>query len=182
MRIEMFGPPTSGKSSLVRELTMMGIGRGYIMEGEKIPKQWEPFKANIEKAYIEHPGLKTLPGKSINALHTAAYGDKFKGWIVYDELVALCGISMAIRHDPWQWYFEQMPMPALLVVLECSEQTLINRNKARAERSRIDKTMRAVSKIRYIMPILDKRGANILKLNTDQLTTKQCAKEVIQCL
>lgn len=178
----MLGAPTSGKSSLVRELVLRGVGRGFVDQRKKMPPEWKPFRKKIVKTFEQYPGLKTLPGKTTKALSAACYGDDFNGPIVYDELVAQCGLSLAIRHEPWQWYFEEMPMPGLLVYLYCSNETLVNRNEARGERSHIEKTMRAVGKLEEIMAIIGRREGKVLQLNTDNLTTKECAKEVLQCL
>lgn len=188
MRIEMLGPPTSGKTSLVRELICQGIGAGSPHSYKIIPKKWNAFADRIRETYDDRElfkkQLQTLPTKTLNALGTAYYGDKFKGPVVYDELVALCGLSLAIRHKgDWQWYFEEMPMPGLLVVLECSDETVISRNQARGDRNRTAKSLRAFHKMPEIIEILKKRkGGKILFLNTDKLSTYQCAKKVIKCL
>ena len=187
MRIEMLGPPTAGKSSLVRELVLSGIGKGNVQYHAPIPQTWESFAKRIESTYSDRmlfkKRLQSLPEKTLNALSTAHYGDQFKGPVVYDELVALCGLSMAIRHsDNWHWYFEQMPMPGLLVVLECSLDTIIKRNQARGERDRTKKSIRAFDKMAEIKPLIEKRGGNVIYLNTDELNSYQCAKQVLKCL
>lgn len=181
MRIEMVGPPTSGKSSLVRALKEKGIRRGIILPPEDTPKQWQPFVNFINKTY-EGTTYNSLSSKTLSSLATAWAGDRFIEPKVYDELVILCGISMAIRF-PEEYankYFAEAPLPSILVYLTANKNTLVHRNKLRGEKSRVDKTLRAVDACHRYIPVLEERGCNILKFNTSNTSLPVIVYKVLE--
>jgi hypothetical protein len=187
MRIEFIGPPTTGKSTLHKHLATKGIHRAFIEYGRsvEIPESWKPFADKVSASYSDtnlfRKRLAQLPDKTINALKSAYRSEYYPGHIVFDELVAQCGISMAIRHKgDWSWYFEEMPLPGLLVVLSAPKEVLIERNELRQERSRVKKTLRAVKVMPKILSILKARNCNMIELDTSTVSVKQATKEILK--
>ncbi len=180
MRIEMCGPPTAGKSSLVKALRKKGIKKGRIISAEKVPKEWMSFKQFVDDVYKDTTYQK-LPTKTLESLASAWYGSKNKEWIVFDELLILCGFSLSIRfpEELAYKYFESVPLPEILVYLFSSEKELLKRNLKRGEKNRPDKTLRCIEMCNKFIPVLEKRGCNILKYNTQKHTSDDIAQKII---
>ena len=168
MRIEMTGPPTSGKSSLVKALKAAGICRGVVDPLFPIPNVWKGFADFIDTVYA-NTTYKKLPGKTITSLTSAWKGSKRKGWAVFDELLILCGFSLAIRMPEYaEEYFQTVPLPELLIIMTAPNDVLMLRNEKRGEKNRPEKTMRCVVAHKKYLPILKERGCTILKINSSK--------------
>ena len=182
MRIELIGPPTAGKSQLVKTLIKKGVLRGNKYAEIIIPKEWKKFSKFVNKVY-KPTTYKKLPDKTLMSLTLAHEGGRFKKWVVYDELVMLCGFSMAIRiPEHAEEYFEKAPLPELLIVLSANEKILMNRNKQRGLKNRPDKTMRCINAHKKYLPILEKRNCPILKFDTSFRSSGSIADEIISKL
>lgn len=181
MRIEMTGPPTAGKSSLVRSLRRQGIVKmNVVSELRKIPGKWSEFGNGVVDIYDQYT-YKSLPLKTLNALAAAFDAKKNKKWIVFDEALILCGFSLAIRiPDHAEWYFKHVPLPDILVYLTAKKDVLFARNELRGDRSRPDKTLRCMRAHKQYMRILKKRRCNILKFNTSEHSISAITKIVLQ--
>lgn len=179
MRIEMCGPPTAGKSQLVKELVKAGIQRGPKKVTAEPPKKWSSFSDFIRHAYSVKT-FKKLPIKTLMSLSLADIGDKYSGHMVFDELVILCGFSMAIRF-PKEYpdrYFAEAPLPGALIYLTADVNTLLERNLARGEKNRPEKTMRMVHACDQYIPVLKERGCNILTFDTTRTSTTEIVKKI----
>jgi len=181
MRIEMCGPPTAGKSQLVKTLKQMGITRGPKTTNNSPPKEWFPFAEFVRETY-KTTTYKKLPTKTLMSLASAWMGDKTPKPIVFDELVILCGFSMAIRlpKECSDRYFAEAPLPAILVYLTADNDILMKRNAARGERSRPEKTMRMVRACEHYVPVLKERGCRILTFDTSNVSTTAIARNIIE--
>lgn len=188
MRIEMCGPPTSGKSTLARELKKRGIPRGTILPADQTPKKWQSFVNFINEVYGKTE-YKSLPTKTLSSLASAYIADHIKEPRVFDELVILCGISMAIRlpKECSEKYFSEAPLPSVLVYLTADTKTLMLRNEIRGNKDRKEKipqwkekTLKAIDACNKYIPILKKRGCNILTFNTDITPTRLIADNVME--
>jgi adenylate kinase family enzyme len=179
MRIEMAGPPTSGKSSLVKALKAMGIKRGPAGKIDRIPKQWKSFEDFVRRVY-EGSSFQKLPDKTLASIAAGWKGSRHKKWMVFDELLILCGFSLAIRMPQYaKEYFETVPLPELLIVLSAKEDVLMKRNLARGEKNRPDKTMRCIEAHNKYLPILRRRKCRILRFDTSKLSTADIVKLVL---
>lgn len=179
MRIEMCGPPTAGKSQLVRELVKSGIQRGPKTSNAAPPKKWDDFSDFIRYAYSVKT-FKKLPIKTLMSLALADVGDNYPGYMVFDELVILCGFSMAIRF-PKEYsdrYFAEAPLPEFLIYLTADVNTLLKRNLERGEKNRPEKTMRMVHACNHYIPILKERGCNILEFDTTKTSTIEIVNQI----
>jgi len=179
MRIELTGPPTAGKSRLVKALKNRGVTRGPEGVIEKIPPEWEPFAGTVRKIYKETT-FKSLPDKTLRSLAAAWIGDNYSKYMVFDELLILVGFSLAIRRPEYAVnYFNKVPLPEVLIILTANWRTLLSRNEARGDRSRPDKTTRCINAHKEYMPILEDRGCQILRYNTTNKSSDQIADMVI---
>jgi thymidylate kinase len=179
MRIEMAGPPTSGKSSLVKALKAMGIERGPAGKIHKIPTQWKPFEEFVRRVY-DGTSFQKLPDKTLASIAAGWRGSRAKKWMVFDELLILCGFSLAIRMPQYaKEYFETVPLPELLIVLSAKEETLMKRNLLRGEKNRPDKTLRCIEAHEKYLPILRKRKCRIMRFDTSKLPTADIVKLVL---
>ncbi len=186
MLIEMFGPPTSGKTTLVKELRKFGIMSSHHNVEDQIPESSQPFAVKLANIYhdvnafhdidkIDQVAYKTQA--SIAAAHRGKL-DKYP--LMFDELVVQCGMSFAIRiASDWTWYFEEMPLPDLLVVLTAHRQVLIKRTQLRGKVHRIEKTGTCFDLMKPMLKILEKRNCPMIKFNTQNKDTITCAKMVI---
>ena len=180
MRIEFIGAPTSGKSTIHRILINAGLkeARRIVVE-HPIETEFHRF---IKDAY-GRTTFERLPDKTLWSLDAARFADESEQRYVFDEGLMQCGVSMGIRlpeHE--QHYFEHCPLPHLLVYLHTKESRLILRNQERGERSRPEKTIRAIECIKRVIPILESRGCNIIKLDTGRQSIIETANEVMQAL
>lgn len=181
MRIEMCGPPTSGKSTIVRGLRERDIRRGSRLSDSQTPKEWQSFVNFINQAY-EKTDYKKLPTKTLSSLASAWAGDHSDKIVVFDELVILCGISMAIRL-PKEYsikYFSEAPLPGILIYLTADTETLLSRNEARGEKNRPEKTIRAIKACNEYIPILEERGCNILTFNTSKIRPPLIIEKILE--
>jgi len=184
MRIEMFGPPTSGKSTVVRQLSQFGVACGQYGDENEIPPEWKWFSKRVRMAFLDRKvfkkQLEKLPGKSLAALAGAYAADQVKYPVVCDEFVAMCGLSMAIRS--WKdciWYFEDMPLPSLLVVLNAPFEVLVQRNLQRGVRSRVKKTERTLPFLAAALEILKRRGCRVMEFDTSVCEPVDIAMAVV---
>lgn len=179
----MCGPPTAGKSRTVRAIRREGIHRGPKDEGHKFPKPWRSFEKFVNEVYegSRHPSLHA---KTLRSLGLAWYGDKREKPFVFDELLILCGFSMAIRFkDEYaQRYFEEVPLPAILVNLTAPRDVLMARNEQRKDKSRPEKTDRCIEAHAKFLPILVARGCNILTFDTSMISSSGIAKAIQKTL
>lgn len=181
MRIEMLGPPTAGKSTIVRALVKGGIAQGRKI-GE-IPLEWRVFADKILTIYATRSNFKKqitrLSHKTLDVLAWAHNGDIADRPYIYDELVAQYGLSLAIRtRSDWTWYFEEMPLPGLLVVLSASRNVLFERNVQRGDRNRPKKTISCLNRLSSIVRILHRRDCNMLKFDTGEKSIESIVKEI----
>ena len=194
MRVEMFGPPTVGKSTLCRALRKFDIAHNTLGHG-RVPDTWLPFAEKISAVYNDQALFKKrgpfLPDKflrkTLQALATAGNADCFSYPVTYDELVVQCGLSMAIRLlGDWSWYFRELPLPGLLVVLTAPDKTLMERNRQRGYyRDHSEKTMRVVRVMPKILDILHDRQCPMLEFDTSTLVAVEMARltlKEIQCI
>jgi len=182
MRIEMTGPPTAGKSRLVRELVKQGVPKGVVGEIKNIPKEWEPFAGTVRKIY-NGTSYKSLPDKTLRAIAAAYVGDKHKGLMVYDELLILVGFSLAIRMPEFAMkYFNKVPLPGALIMLNADWETIKARNEERGDRSRPDKSKRCIRSHKIYLPVLENRGCRIMRFNTANLGAEKIAKLILRKL
>jgi thymidylate kinase len=182
MRIEMIGPPTAGKSQLVRTLVKKGITRGAKTSKIIIPDKWRDFADFIIKVY-KNTTYKKLPDKTLMSLTLADVGSSTNKWVIYDELVMLCGFSMAIRiPEHAEEYFKNAPLPELLIKLTANENTLIKRNLKRGPKNRPEKTKRCIDAHKTFLPILEKRNCPILEFDTTSETSEKIANKIISKL
>jgi tRNA uridine 5-carbamoylmethylation protein Kti12 len=179
MWIEMTGPPTSGKSSLVKRLKSVGIVRGPVGDPAKIPAEWKPFRDFVTQVYSK-ASFKKLPDKTLRALASAWKGQSSKKWMVFDELLILCGFSLAIRMPEYaEEYFSTVPLPTILVVLNASEKVLLERNLRRGDKNRPDKTRRCIDAHAKYLPILEERKCNILQFDTSSISTLDIVRRIL---
>ena len=179
----MVGPPASGKSSIVRALIDLGIERGPKGNANEIPKCWRKFAKYILNSYkgTSHE-LTRLPVKSLEGLAAAWIGDNSKMPMVFDELVILNGFSMAVRY-PYRAkrYFEQCPLPVVLVSLTADDEVFRKRGRKRELRSgkgRYDKSLRFKYYIKTYLPLLKERGCHILEFDSGKVKKPMIAKAV----
>jgi len=178
MRIEMCGPPTSGKSSTVRSLKGRGVDWFSKKYNPRIPKEWGFFAEFINNVY-KNTDYKKLPGKTLFSLAQCYQGSISKKWVVFDEALILCGFSLAIRLPEYaEEYFKIVPLPELLVVLTADHDTLKLRNEERKERNRYEKTLRCISAHEKYLPILQKRKCEIIKINTVKNTKNSVTSKI----
>ncbi len=180
----MFGPPTVGKSALCRALRELGIAHN-ILSHDRVPEAWLPFAEKIGAVYND-PALFNRRGpflpdkflrKTLRALATAGNADRSSYPVTYDELVVQCGLSMAIRLlGDWSWYFRELPLPGLLVVLTAPDETLMERNRQRGNRDHSEKTMRVVNTVPKILAILRERQCPMLEFDTSTLAAVEMAR------
>lgn len=181
MRIEMCGPPTAGKSRLVKELVKRGIKRGPRSFPDQTPVEWQSFVNFVNDAY-SGTSYKTLPSKTLASLGSAWVADNTIVPMVFDELVILCGFSMAIRF-PSKYadrYFAEAPLPGILVYLTADIDTLMRRNEARGEKNRSEKTIRMMVACDKYIPVLKERGCKILMINTTNKPTTVITDRVLK--
>jgi len=176
----MIGPPTAGKSRLVKELRKSGIKRGPEGNIKKIPKEWRFFAEMIDQFYKDTT-LKSLPDKTRRSLAAAWIGSKSKEWMVFDELLILCGFSLAIRRPKEEaiQYFKNAPLPEVLIYLTAKTDILMERNRARGEGDRSSKTLRCIDAHEKFTPILYKRKCRIWKFDTEKYSTHAIADKVL---
>jgi hypothetical protein len=183
MRIEMVGPPASGKSSVVRALIALGIERGPRGDPERIPKQWYQFKKFILNAYkgTSHEHTR-LPIKSLEGLAAAWVGDNSSIPMVFDEHVILNGFSMETRYPgTGKKYFEMCPLPDILVSLWADDNIFFKRNRKREwrkGRNRYEKSIRFKLAIDEYLPLLKSRGCNIMEFDSGKIRKSKIAKSV----
>jgi len=179
MRIELTGAPTAGKSTLVRSLVREGMRMGKNINLNKIPPHWD-FFANIIRDIYKVYDFPKLFNKTLKALAASWVADILPQPIVFDEHIILCGFSLAVRRPELAMrYFENVPLPKLLIFLSPSKQILMERNEARGERSHIDKTNRCIKAHEEYIPLLRKRGCNILILDSGLFSTAELTKKVL---
>jgi thymidylate kinase len=181
MRIEMTGPPTAGKSSIVKSLRKRGMEKMSVVSvARKIPKKWGAFGKGVEEIYSQR-SFKSLPLKTLNALAAAWDAKKSKDWIVFDEALILCGFSLAIRiPEEAEWYFKHVPLPDILVYVTASKDVLFARNELRGDRSRPDKTLRCMRAHKKYIRFLKARQCNILRFDTSDMTTEFITNEIVK--
>ncbi len=186
MLIEMFGAPTSGKTTLVKELRKFGIAVSHPNEDDKIPDSSMEFAVKLAKlygdvnAFHDIDKLDQVAYKTQAAIGAAHRGRADKYPIVFDELVAQYGMSFAIRvSSDWSWYFEEMPLPDLLVVLRAHKSVLIKRTIERGKLTRVDKTGICVDLIKPMLAILRKRNCPMIELNTNLANKIECTRRII---
>jgi hypothetical protein len=183
MRIEMVGPPASGKSTIVRALVNLGVKEGPRGNPGDIPKGWHKFAKYIVGSYkgTSHENTR-LPTKSLEGLAAAWVGDNSSVPMVFDELVILNGFSLATRY-PYRAkrYFEQCPLPAILVSLNADDDVFRKRGDKRELRSgkgRYEKSLRFKYYIDIYLPLLKERGCNVLEFDTGRMKKSRIANEV----
>lgn len=179
MRIEMCGPPTAGKSRLVKELRKTGIKRGPEGSLTKIPSAWRDFSTWVATTYSE-TSLKSLPDKTQRSLAAAWRGSKSKETMVFDELTILCGFSMAIRlpKEKTVYYFNNVPLPEVLIYLTAPPEVLHDRNIKRGAGNRWEKTKRCIAAHEKYIPLLKKRGCNIWTFDSSKASTVKIANRI----
>ena len=193
MRIEMFGPPTSGKSALVRELRRRGLATGKLsLEADRsvLPQAWQAFADKLDWLYDAEGSsplagkFQVLPNKTLGALSAAAEAAALPWPVVYDELVMQCGLSIAIRvgtdEAAWRWYFETAPLPDLLVSMTAPVEVLTARNADRGDRDRTSKTLRTLKPARRALEILNGRDCPIREFDTSTIPTAAIADQVVR--
>jgi len=183
MRIEMVGPPAAGKTSIVRALAGLGIERGPKNGPGIPPKEWRRFAKFILNSYKGTSHEKTrLPIKSLEGLANAWVGDNSGVPMVFDECVILNGFSMATRYPHRaKKYFEQCPLPAILVVLNADDEVFLKRSKQREKRSgrgRYEKSLRFKFYIDMYLPLLKERGCNVMEFDSGRVKIPDIAKIV----
>ena len=189
----MLGPPTAGKSTIVRALIKGGIAHGR-RTGD-IPLEWRAFADKIltpcaTRSYLKNPDsryykkpLLRLQHKTLDALAWAYNGDIADRPYIYDELVAQYGLSLAIRtRSDCAWYFEEMPLPGLLVVLSASRDVLLERNVQRGHSNRPKKTISCLNRLSSIIRILNRRDCNMLKFDTGEKPIESIVREITEAV
>ena len=187
MLIEMFGVPTSGKSTLIREIRKFGMVTSGFIDNESIPDKWNCFAKHITETY-DNPtifntdkGLGKIKNNTLRALAAAYRGTTYDYPIVFDELVAQYGMSLAIRLEcEWDWYFNEMPLPGLLVYLTAHRTVLLKRTQNRGKVIKIQKMERCMDCAPIIIDILRRRNCQILELDTGTHNPTACAQKTIR--
>lgn len=172
----MTGPPTSGKSTIASMLSKrQGFARGDWRKGQlnkipdQIPDQWRSF-ADLVKDIYQGTRHEKMFEKTLRSLVVAWEYQNDRAFIVSDEALINCGFSLAIRMpdnpEYTEQYFNQVPLPDLLVMLTAEDRILQKRNQARGERDRWEKTQRSIDAHHKFLPLLYGRGCRILEFNT----------------
>lgn len=184
MRIEITGPPTSGKSRLVKAFKKThAVERGPRGNIDKIPRSWRGFADFIRRAYAPSPyvGMRDKTLRALASAWLASRPKAQKRFFVFDELVIVAGFSMAIRlpEEHTITYLHECPMPEFLIILDAPLPLLLERNQRRGEGDRPEKTVRSYYAHKKYLPLIKKRKCVILKYNTAHKSSDDIAKSAL---
>ena len=181
MWIEFFGPPGVGKSTTRRALaTLRSMATPAPLPGWRatMPESWDPFYEHAEAAFqraMRRNREAAEPRWWSFQRHMARVvgAHRRPELVLLDDGLAQRGQSLAaadgLPADILR-YYELMPRPQLLVVLTADADTILRRNRKRAlehgaHYDLSDERYRALDVVALALPILQRRGFNVLHLS-----------------
>lgn len=144
-RIEVFGPPGIGKSTVVKAAMGLAAGRFFslrrLMQPGTVPALWTDFERFVAAAYEGMAAPDRIHQRRMLSTRRALQKARIiaavpsTGVILTDESLCQRGLSLALSRprcdDVVRGYFAAMPVPRAAIVFACEPAVVVERNVRR---------------------------------------------------